>query len=362
MSKIAVHFGAGALGRGLVIPKLREENYEIVIVDVDSELVKELNQTKSYHLILTDENNKPKEIFIKEALSVSKDSSKLAEYLNKAEVISTSVKRENLAKVSSLILKLLEVPKDRLILLGENVENVSDSMYSELNNHIENEAQQKIVDQFIIPNTMVDRICSSKWPDSLDILTEKYTNFSVEKVVNNTFDLKSLNSVKEIEAEFVKKRLLVNTFADMSAFYAQSEQINFLYESIVDDTIQEQITPYIEMCQNLLIKKYNLILSEVEDYTLQSKQRLSNSGIKREINTVARNLWDKLTLEERFAWPIIEAMKCNIEVSNAVKILIIMIQRATGYSSEELDSRLKKIWDSNDNGINLYEIAKAHIN
>ena len=39
-----VHFGGGALGRGLVIPMLYESGKDVVLVDTNEEMLKELRK------------------------------------------------------------------------------------------------------------------------------------------------------------------------------------------------------------------------------------------------------------------------------------------------------------------------------
>ena len=48
MPKIALHFGAGNIGRGFITPILQENGYEVVLVDVDSDLVNKLNTDQEY--------------------------------------------------------------------------------------------------------------------------------------------------------------------------------------------------------------------------------------------------------------------------------------------------------------------------
>ena len=48
MSKLAVHFGAGNIGRGFIAPVLEENKYNIIFVDVNNELVSKLNLIDSY--------------------------------------------------------------------------------------------------------------------------------------------------------------------------------------------------------------------------------------------------------------------------------------------------------------------------
>ena len=43
MPKTALHFGAGNIGRGFITPILQENGYEVVLVDLDSDLVNKLS-------------------------------------------------------------------------------------------------------------------------------------------------------------------------------------------------------------------------------------------------------------------------------------------------------------------------------
>ena len=48
MKKIAVHFGAGNIGRGFVAQFLHESGYEVVFADVSEELIDALQKQPSY--------------------------------------------------------------------------------------------------------------------------------------------------------------------------------------------------------------------------------------------------------------------------------------------------------------------------
>lgn len=59
-----VHFGGGALGRGLVVPLLVQSGCEVVLVDVDEKLLYEIKDQHGYSLLVTDEETNRQQQFI----------------------------------------------------------------------------------------------------------------------------------------------------------------------------------------------------------------------------------------------------------------------------------------------------------
>jgi mannitol-1-phosphate 5-dehydrogenase len=51
---LAVHFGAGNIGRGFIGNLLYHSGYETCFVDVNSEIVNLLNEKKEYRVVLAD--------------------------------------------------------------------------------------------------------------------------------------------------------------------------------------------------------------------------------------------------------------------------------------------------------------------
>ena len=50
MEKLALHFGAGNIGRGFIAPVLQENNFRVIFVDIDENLISKINREKKYEI------------------------------------------------------------------------------------------------------------------------------------------------------------------------------------------------------------------------------------------------------------------------------------------------------------------------
>ena len=88
--KLAVHFGAGNIGRGFVAPILQANDYRVVFVDVNTDLVKQINEEKRYTVTsLSIEGTTEEVVQDVEAINLE-DSEYLNETLLNADIITTS--------------------------------------------------------------------------------------------------------------------------------------------------------------------------------------------------------------------------------------------------------------------------------
>lgn len=350
MEKTAVHFGGGALGRGLVVPFLENAGYEVVVVDIDAALLEALNQEHGYPLNVTDVPEKSRFIPVKEAVEFSASNESLRTYLKEAEVITTSVRKENLKYVVDVISQVFDENDKKTILCAENVEKAGTFFRSLLN-----KSSGKEFKNLIIPDTVVDRICASKWPESLELLTEDFGEFGFEKTGNQE-SIGDIHAEDDLERAFVRKRLLVNTYCDASCFLGKSKGKKYLSEAVSDEEVQEELKPYFDTFQKILIDKYQYTKEEIETWTSLYKKRLSNPAIKRELETVARGLWSKLSYQERFLLPIIQLIEMGENIEAPLKALCHMIESCS--EEENISEKLKELWDVNPTGTQIYQQAE----
>ena len=364
--QVIVHFGAGALGRGLVIPLLVESGCDVVIVDANELLNRELNENKNYIVDISDEPQEGRKhtIPIVEALSPMKDLQKISGYMMQVTTVTTSVKRENLIHVARTIAKTWgnSAGEGRKVFCCENVEHVGEFFHNLLVGAAENEEQRENLNRVIVPDTIVDRICAANWPETSVITSEKFHECAVDARVVNDTGIALITSTDNIRGAFARKRFLVNTYADAISFLAIQEKMHYLYEAAESERINRRVAPFISMLKTLLVLEYGCDKKELDMWAVKYQKRLSNAEIPRELNTVARNLWQKLTLDERFIFPVVMLMKRGVNISEAVDFIINLI-KAGIYSEgktmdeQEVGARLKELWGKSEEGKRLYRMV-----
>ncbi|MGX8833208.1 mannitol dehydrogenase family protein [Amedibacillus sp. YH-ame6] len=360
--KIVVHFGAGALGRGLVIPMFYYSHCQVVVADTDKRLISYLKNQRSYKLQISDDEKRPVEIIpIEDVISPLEDEEKLIKYLKECSIVSTSVRKENLIHVAKVLAKAwndVDV-SEKMVVCCENVEGIGSYFKSLLLENVD-EDKKAHFSPLLIPDTIVDRICAVK-ENIEEIVSEKFHECSVDgEMVLNT-NLEMIPAVQHIKAHFYRKRYLLNTYADAIAFIGKNKGHTYLYECAKDKELQLQIQPYIKLLMDVLYYQFDVSYQESQEWFDVYRNRLCNSKIPRNLDTVARNLWEKLNIGERFVCPLLELMKYDVDIQGGIPILYELIFSQSvkeGLSKEETMSRLKDIWCVNTEGEALFKTCK----
>ncbi|WP_444642803.1 hypothetical protein ACRQU7_00295 [Caproiciproducens sp. R1] len=362
MGKTVIHFGGGALGRGLVIPMLVDSGYQVILVDTNEALLKTIRKKMSYTLDVSDaQENRYRTIPLQDALSSVREEEKLISLLKQTDTITTSVRRENLKYVAATLLKAWkDVDTDeKRVICCENIEHVGSYFQSLLLGNDLTAEQEQRLRHIRIPDTIVDRICSSK--EDLGVVTgERFHECSVDRNVLPQTGMEYITSVYDIGTRFARKRYLMNSYADAVSFFALSKGKKYLYEAAGDDGVNATVAPFLTLLKNLLNAEYGIAKEELDYWADCYRRRLANPEIPRELGTVARNLFPKLSLEERFVYPLLRSEKFGVPTDDGLVFLKELIQTANGLQEsplapEELILKLEKLWCGNADGNAIFQ-------
>lgn len=100
---LAVHFGAGNIGRGFIGLLLNEAGYHTTFVDVNKEIVDLLNERNEYNVVLAAESKGEVTVKNVSALNSMTEAEKVVEAIGKADLITTAVGPNILPIIAKLI-------------------------------------------------------------------------------------------------------------------------------------------------------------------------------------------------------------------------------------------------------------------
>ena len=102
MRKLALHFGAGNIGRGFIAPVLQQNDFEVIFVDVNKELVSSINENREYKVSTIGNKNSIKHIKDVSAVDIE-DKTNLQKLVEQSSLISTSVGPKFVPEIAAAI-------------------------------------------------------------------------------------------------------------------------------------------------------------------------------------------------------------------------------------------------------------------
>ena len=160
---LAVHFGAGNIGRGFIGQLLHESGYDIIFVDVRDDVVEALKTEGRYDVILADENERHIPVDRVTALHSARDADEVTERLAEADLVTTAVGPSILSVIAPAIAQgLLERVRLRgapvNVIACENMVGASQALKGFVMEHVPEDNAQAVEEIAGFPNAAVDRI------------------------------------------------------------------------------------------------------------------------------------------------------------------------------------------------------------
>ncbi|MGL9749146.1 hypothetical protein [Enterococcus sp. DIV0170] len=355
--KKVVHFGAGALGKGLVIPVLHDSEIEVIVVDADKEVVNYLNERQAYTMHVPGEEACPmREIPVDHAYLLGVEDTDIVDVIASVDTVTTSVRRENLAAVARMVTEAWgDTKEDKKVICCENIENVSN-----LFNKLLVEANEKNLNlgHIIVPDTIVDRGCAPDPSDRMAVYTEPFFEISVDANVLANSGIKLIASVENIEKDFMRKRFLLNTHVDLTSYFGIERGLTGFGAAVRDEELQNYLAPYMEIIKAALQSTYNMSEEEYQKWVDFYHNRWASSDNSRPLSSIARSIWAKLDYTERIVYPLVLAAEHGYNIDAGLVLVADVVkaeinnERITQIEAEE---RCKKLWCVSSIGESIYQ-------
>ncbi|MGG6439702.1 mannitol-1-phosphate 5-dehydrogenase [Saccharococcus caldoxylosilyticus] len=308
---LAVHFGAGNIGRGFIGSLLSQSGYEVMFVDINDEVVRLLKEKQEYRVIIADENRQEQLIRNVSAVNSQTEREKVIDYITKAHLITTAVGPHILSAIATILTeglqKRITINKTPLhIIACENMIGGSDVLKSHVFAKISETDKPLFETYYGFLNCAVDRIVpNQKHDDPLSVVVEPFFEWVIEKqnIIGDIPPIQGAHFVDDLKPYIERKLFTVNTGHAIASYLGYYKKWKTIQEAMNDGEIRSDVEKALHESGAVLVKKYGWNENEHQSYIQKIIQRFLNPSISDEVVRVARSPIRKLGANDRLVGP-----------------------------------------------------------
>ena len=299
---IAVHFGAGNIGRGFIGALLQDAGYFVVFADVNQQLIDAMRAKGSYNLVELDQTPVTRTYDQFMVLHSVTDFEALTQYIADAELVTASVGANLLTRIAPTIeagLKLRNSSEKLVVMACENALRASETIRDAI-------ADQTVREKAIFCNTAVDRIVPLQLAASEpDVAVEPFSEWIVDQgpLGSRRLDIAGAIFVPDLNPFIERKLYTVNTAHLAIAYLGQLAGYHTVVEAMMDPEVLDATRAALEETTAVLIAKHGISEAQHRQYLEKTLQRISNPAIDDELVRVGRDPIRKLSRFERLVGP-----------------------------------------------------------
>jgi len=323
-SRLIVIFGAGKIGRSFIGQLFSRSGYEVVFLDVDTQLVHDLNQKKEYNVIIK-EQQKDTLLRVSNVRAVAiQDRKAVIQEIAHSSLLAVSVGKLAFPKIIPLIGEGIReryrlFPNCSLdIIIAENLRTATQIIKPQLKAILgKNFPLEKLVG---LVETSIGKMVPLMTPadlkeDPLQVFAESYNDLILDKhgFKGVVPEVEGLCPKDNIKAWVDRKAFIHNmghaAVAYVGAFYHPDAQ--FIYEVLSDGNIFSFARKVMQQAARVILDYYpnDFTLRGLEFHIDDLLSRFQNKALKDTIFRVGQDLPRKLSVIDRFAGVIQMARK-----------------------------------------------------
>lgn len=301
---IAVHFGAGNIGRGFIGQLLSEAGYKLIFLDVNEDVVDLLKSESSYRVIETGSGAKTHTISNFTAFNSKTEPEQAAQSIADADVLTASVGVNVLKFLAPTVvagLKLRTKFNPLVIMACENAIRATDTLRAEIL-AIDADALKKAV----FANTAVDRIVPPQKPGlGLDVHVEAFSEWVIDasELGKETPTIPGAEFVDDLGPFIERKLFTVNTGHATLAYVGQKNGCATIVQSIANPKVRDVMTRALDETSSVLISRHGFDATEHKKYVEKTIDRFTNPDLDDPVTRVGREPARKLARHDRLVGP-----------------------------------------------------------
>lgn len=324
--KLAVHFGAGNIGRGFIGALFSQSDYHVTFVDIADQTIKMLNEKKQYQVKLATDQHESMTIDNVSGLNNMTQEKEVIDAIKDADYLTTAIGPTILPRIAPLIAKGLtervNTNAGKLYVIAcENQISATDLLKGYIFEHLDEETRSKLADKVYFFNSAVDRIVPiQNNQGSLDVLVEPYYEWVVE-TEESIPPIEGMKIVSDLAPYIERKLFTVNTGHAVIAYLGYLENKSTIDQALLDEEIVNQVKATLGETGAYLIKQYGLNEEEHQQYINKIINRFKNAYLNDAVTRVGRSPLRKLGPNDRLVRPAAEAQKAGLSYTNLAKAI-----------------------------------------
>ncbi len=310
----AVHFGAGAIGRGFIADLLHRSGYDITVLDVDRAVVDEIHRHRSFVLRRIDHDYAPYEIDRVDAVSSAEEPALAIAALLDADLITTSVWSNNLPRIAPLLARALlareAAGKERInVIACENAMFASSMLRSAILEGGHGFSAERLDAVAAFPNAAVDRVVllgEDRGRPTIDVAD--YFELALEKdalVDPGTMPITDATYTEDLRRYLVRKLYVVNAGHLWAGLSAKLHGISSVRDVFVSEELVAPVREAMMESAAYVREQYGFTAQEMNAYVAQSVRRYQAKGVDYGVDMVTRSPLRKLAPTDRLVGPAV---------------------------------------------------------
>ena len=307
----AVHFGAGNIGRGFLAQLYQESGYKIIFLDRHDDTIDKLKAAKSYKITQADAQGNDEKTITDFSAVYSNGNDKTEAYnaISRADVFTCSVGPRRLKVVGPILAEAINrrdpnrFPRPLAVIACENDQNATDHLVRYVTNL--RGSKEEIARKVEFANCTIDRIVPDQSRATLNVLIEKYFEWTIEKAPfkHGLPPIRGVNWVDKLAPYLERKLFTVNAGHASTAYLGWAADIATIHEALGRNQIRATVEKVLSQNAVYLQAKYGFPEAEQEKYIAETINRFRNPALNDSCVRVARDPMRKLSHHERLMKP-----------------------------------------------------------
>ncbi|KAI5778471.1 mannitol dehydrogenase C-terminal domain-containing protein [Geopyxis carbonaria] len=331
MTKSALHFGAGNIGRGFIGALLAQSGYTVTFADIAKPLIDGLNTEHAYDIHILDVGGADKTERITGVSGVmSNDPAALTAAIASAAIITTAVGPAVLKIIARSLAAGITARReagstDKLnIIACENMTKASAHLHDEVLSHLKSDDDKAYLASNVgFPSCAVDRIVPpfTGGKNVLSVGVEAFFEWIVESpaFAGPPPEITGMKLTDNLVAYVQRKLFTLNCGHATCAYLGNLRGYATVDEALADPEIEAVVRGAMKEAGAALCKKYDFDEAEHAKYIEKIMNRFRNPYIKDDVGRVGRDPLRKLGPADRLVGPLKMCQEYGLPTENLLR-------------------------------------------